>query len=217
VQAVHLPDKISFEAGACLGIPAMTAFHAVELAGATRETTLLVSGGAGSVSQYVIEFAKARGAKVLTTISSPEKAQIARDSGADHTIDYKREDVGARVAELTDKRGVDAVIEMDIAANAKLLPAVLKPRGSVIIYGTGAAEATIPAQWCLMSSIRLQFFLVYELDPIRREHVVHGITRALEHDILSNRTAKPFPLDRIVAAHQAVEDASATGNVIVAL
>jgi NADPH2:quinone reductase len=216
-QAVHLPDKISFEAGACLGIPAMTAFHAVELAGATRETTLLVSGGAGSVSQYVIEFAKARGAKVLTTISSPEKAQIARDSGADHTIDYKREDVGARVAELTDKRGVDAVIEMDIAANAKLLPAVLKPRGSVIIYGTGAAEATIPAQWCLMSSIRLQFFLVYELDPIRREHVVHGITRALEHDILSNRTAKPFPLDRIVAAHQAVEDASATGNVIVAL
>ena len=216
-QAVRLPDKVSFEAGACLGIPAMTAFHAVELAAATKETTLLVSGGAGSVSQYVIEFAKARGAKVITTISSPEKAKIAHDCGADHTIDYKREDVGARIAELTDRRGVDAIIEMDIAANAKLLPAVLKPKGSVVIYGTGAMEATIPAQWCLVSSIRLQFFLVYELDPTRRDHVIHAVNRALEQGILSNRVAPSFALDKIVAAHRAVEDASAAGNVIVAL
>jgi NADPH2:quinone reductase len=216
-QAVRLPDKVSFEAGACLGIPAMTAFHAVELAATTKETTVLVSGGAGSVSQYVIELAKARGAKVITTISSPEKAKIARECGADHTIDYKREDVGERIAEFTDQRGVDAVIEMDIAANAKLIPAVLKPRGSIVIYGTGAMEATIPAQWCLVSSTRLQFFLVYELDPTRREHVIHGVNRALEHGILSNRTAPPFPLEKIVAAHQAVEDGGATGNVIVAL
>ena len=216
-QAVRLPDKVSFEAGACLGIPAMTAFHAVELAAATKETTVLVSGGAGSVSQYVIELAKARGAKVITTISSPEKAKIARECCADHTIDYKREDVGERIAEFTDKRGVDAIIEMDLAANAKLIPAVLKPRGSVVIYGTGAMEATIPAQWCLVSSTRLQFFLIYELDPTRREHVIHGVNRALEHGILSNRTAPPFALEKIVAAHQAVEDGGATGNVIVAL
>jgi NADPH:quinone reductase len=216
-QAARLPDKVSFEAGACLGIPAMTAFHAVELAAATKETTVLVSGGAGSVSQYVIELAKARGAKVITTISSPEKAKIARECGADHTIDYKREDVGERIADFTDKRGVDAIIEMDIAANAKLIPAVLKPRGSIVIYGTGAMEATIPAQWCLVSSTRLQFFLVYELDPTRREHVIHGVNRALEHGILSNRTAPAFPLEKIVAAHQAVEDGGATGNVIVAL
>jgi NADPH:quinone reductase len=216
-QAVRLPAKVSFEAGACLGIPAMTAFHAIELAAATKETTVLVSGGAGSVSQYVIEFAKARGAKVITTTSSPEKAEIARACGADHTIDYKREDVGERIAEFTDKRGVDAIVEMDIAANAKLIPAVLKPRGSVVIYGTGAMDATIPAQWCLVSSIRLQFFLVYELDATRRDHVIHGVNRALEQGILSNRTAPPFPLEKIVQAHQAVENASATGNVIVAL
>jgi NADPH2:quinone reductase len=213
-QAVRLPEKASFEGGACLGIPAMTAFHAVELAGTTKDTTLLVSGGAGSVSQYVIEFAKARGAKVLTTISSPEKAKIAKDSGADQTIDYKREDVAARVAELTDKRGVDAVIEMDVAANAKLIPGVVKPRGSVIIYGTGAVDATIPAQWCLVNSIRLQFFLIYELDPVRREHVVHAINRALEHGILSNRVAEPFALENIIEAHQAVENGSSVGNVI---
>src|SRR5262249_51342591 len=125
-QAVKLPDKISFEAGACLGIPAMTAFHAVALSGAAKGMTLLVSGGAGAVSQYVIQFAKAAGATVLTTISSPEKAKAAQEAGADQTIDYRREDVGARVQELTGKRGVDAVIEMDFAANAKLMPAVLR-------------------------------------------------------------------------------------------
>src|SRR5690242_265004 len=74
-QAVRLPDGVSFEAGACLGIPAMTAAHAVTLAGVTKDTTLLIAGGAGSVSQYAIQFAKIAGAKVITTISSGEKAK----------------------------------------------------------------------------------------------------------------------------------------------
>ena len=101
----------------------MTAFHAVALANVTKDMTLLVSGGAGSVSQYVIQFAKAKGAKVITTISSAEKAKIAREAGADDTIDYKRENVGERVMDITGKRGVDAIIEMDLTANAKLIPA----------------------------------------------------------------------------------------------
>src|SRR5215475_1837803 len=101
----------------------MTDFHAVELAGVDDTTTVLVVGGAGSVSQYAIQFAKARGASVITTISSLDKASAAREAGADHCIDYKREDVGARVADITGKRGVDAVIEMDLSANARLIPA----------------------------------------------------------------------------------------------
>ena len=143
-QAVRLPDNASFEQGATLGIPAMTAYHAIELAGADDSTTLLVSGGAGSVGQYAIQFAKARGATVITTISSAEKAAAARDVGADHCIDYKHEDVGKRVAEITGERGVDAIIEMDLSANAKLIPTVLRPKGSVVVYGTGA-EATDPS------------------------------------------------------------------------
>ena len=158
----------------------MTAIHAVALAGADKGTTLLVAGGAGSVGQYAIQFGKALGATVLATISSPEKAAVAREAGADQTIDYKREDVGERVMELTGKRGVDAVIEMDLAANAKLIPFVLRPKGSVIVYGTGAAAASLPAFFCLTQSIRVQFFLVYELDTRERERAVSGIGRALE-------------------------------------
>jgi NADPH2:quinone reductase len=216
-MAVKLPDKVSFEAGACLGIPAMTAYHAIVLAGLAKGTTVLVAAGAGSVGQYIIQFAKAAGATVLTTVSSAEKAAIAREAGADHAIDYKRDSVGERVMELTDKRGVDAVIEMDIAANAKLLPGVLRPKGSVIIYGTGAAEATIPASFCLVNSIRLQFFLVYELDTAERARTVAAINRALEQGTLVNRVAKPtYALADIVAAHEAVERGT-IGNVIVTM
>lgn len=80
-QAVVLPEKVSFESGACLGIPAMTAAHAVTLAGLGKGTVVLVSGGAGAVSQYVIQFAKAKGSVCLTTISSPEKAKAAWEAG----------------------------------------------------------------------------------------------------------------------------------------
>jgi NADPH2:quinone reductase len=216
-QAVRLPDGTSFEAGACLGIPAMTAFHAIALAGTVKDMTLMVAGGAGSVSQYVIELAKARGASVITTISSDEKAKVAREAGADHAINYKTENVGERVMELTGKRGVDVVIDMDIAANARLMPSVLRPKGSVIIYGTGAAEATIPAQWCLVSSIRLQFFLVYELDAAERQQTIDGITQGLEQGLFQNRIETPFPLAEIAAAHRSVETGAGTGNVIVTL
>src|ERR1051325_2485585 len=170
-QAVELPDKVTFETGACLGIPAITAYHAVALSQAAKETTLLVAGGAGSVSQYVIQFAKMAGATVLTTISSPDKAKAARDAGADHAIDYKRENVGERVMQITGKKGVDTVIEMDLATNAQLIPSVLRPKGSVIVYGTGP-EALLPAAFCLVNTIRLQFFLVYELNAAERKSAV---------------------------------------------
>ena len=215
-QAVVLPEKMSFEAGACLGIPAMTAIHAVGLAHAQKGTFLLISGGAGAVSQYAIQFAKVRGASVITTVSSPQKTKAAREAGADHIIDYKRENVGERVMEITGKRGVDAVIEMDLTANAKLIPGVLRPKGTVIIYGTGP-EAVLPAAFCLVNSIRLQFFLVYELDPAERERAITGINSELRQGTLLNRVAQPtFPLAEAISAHEAVEQGT-LGNVIVTI
>jgi len=212
-QAVPLPDAISFEQGACLGIPAMTAAHAVALA-APKDATLLVAGGAGSVSQYAIQFAKLAGATVITTVSSNEKARVAREAGADHCIDYKREDVGARVMAITAGRGVDAVIEMDLAANARLLPGLLRPKGRVIVYGT-APEAVLPAAFCLVNSIRLQFFLVYELEAAEREAALAAINAALSRGALINRVAQPtYALADTAAAHEAVERGT-IGNVIV--
>ena len=191
----------------------MTAIHAVNLANASADSTLLVSGGAGAVSQYVIQFAKAKKAKVITTVSSPEKAAVAREAGADQVIDYKKENVGERVMDITGKRGVDAVIELDLTANAKLIPSVLRPKGTVVVYGTGP-EAVLPAAFCLVNSIRLQFFLVYELDATERERAVSDINDALKSRMLINRLAHPtFSLAQTAAAHEAVERGS-IGNVI---
>jgi NADPH:quinone reductase len=213
--AVKLPDHVSYEAGACLGIPAMTAYHAVEVAGTAK--TVLVSGGAGGVGHYAIQFAKARGATVITTVSSDAKAKIARDAGADHTIDYKRESVGERVIAITSKAGVDAVIEMDFSGNAKLMPSVLHPRSTVVVYGNSNAEATIPSQFFLQNVITICYIFVYELTQAERDAAVSGINRMLENKTLLNNVALTLPLNDIVAAHEAVEQGKALGNVVVSM
>ena len=213
--ASPLPASASFEAGACLGIPAMTAYHAVAVAQVGKGSKVLITGGAGGVGHYAIQFAKARGATVLTTVSSEAKAALARQAGADHTIDYKREDVGERVAALTGK--VDAVIEMDLAANAKLYPAVLRPRGHIVVYGTGSAEATIPAQPALVNAMKIEFVYVYELTASEREAAVSAINRMLENKTLINNVALTVPLSDIAAAHEAVEGGKIMGNVVVTL
>lgn len=215
--AVPLPAHISDEAGACLGIPAMTAWNAVEVAGAATGKTVLVTGGAGGVGHYAIQFARAKGATVLTTISSEAKAALAKQAGADHTIDYKRENVAERVMALTNKAGINAVVEMDVAANAKLYPGILHARSEVVIYGTGSGESTIPSQFLLVNGIRLQFIYVYELTAAERASAVSGITRMLDNKTLVNNVALTLPLKDIVAAHEAVEQGKAMGNVVVTL
>lgn len=214
-QAVPLPAAIGMEAGACLGIPAYTAYQAVGLAGAREGSTVLVAGGAGAVGHYAIQLAKKRKATVITTVSSPAKAELARQAGADHVIDYRREDVGERVMAATAKRGVDAVIEVDLAANARLLPNVLAPNGVVTIYGSGAAEASIPFQFLLQNNSTLKFFLVYLMPPQERARATADITGMLERGELIHNVARIFDLGDIVAAHEAVEAGTALGNIVV--
>jgi NADPH2:quinone reductase len=213
-QAVALPAHVDFAAGACLGIPALTAWHALALAEASAGTTLLIAGGAGAVAHYAIQFAKARGATVITTISSTAKAEVARAAGADHVVDYIRENVGERVAAITGKTAIDAVIELDLAANAGLIPAVLRPKGTVVVYGTGRPEAQLPASFCLVNSIRLRFMLVYELTADERYRAIADITRMLAANALVHNVAATLPLADIVAAHQMVEQGKAIGNVV---
>ena len=212
IQAVKLPDAISFEAGACLGIPALTAWHAIDIAGTKSGSTVLIAGGAGAVSHYAIQFAKARGAFVLSTVSYDAKANVARDAGADVAINYKTENVGERVMALT-KGGVDAVIELDLNANAAMLPSVLRPRGTVVVYGT-SPQVQFPGSFCLVNNITVKFMLVYELTTDERERAVDDITRMMEAGRLIHNVATTFPLADIVKAHETVEQGKAIGNVV---
>jgi NADPH2:quinone reductase len=213
-QAVKLPDAVGFEIGACLGIPALTASEVVALAGKIEGRPILVAGGAGAVAQYAIQFARMKGATVITTVSSEAKAAHARAAGAEHVIDYKREDVGARVKEITGGEGVAAVLEVDLSANAALAPAVLAPHGHLVVYGTGP-EAQLNASWCLFNAITVHFTLVYELQGETRRRGLREVRDALTAGTLRHTVARRLPLAQIAEAHELVEQGAVMGNVVV--
>jgi NADPH2:quinone reductase len=210
--AVALPDTVEFAVGACLGVPALTAYHAIALDGSMRGKTLLVQGGAGAVAFYAIQFAKLDGATVITTVSSDEKAARARSAGADHVINYRTEDVKARIAEITSGKRVDRIIEVDLKANAMTYPDILVEHGKAVVYGSGAPPVTIPV--LIPTSTTLEFILVYTLSAAQRATYTAALTGLLAAGKLKHAVAEHFPLARIVAAHEAVE-AGAFGNVVV--
>jgi NADPH2:quinone reductase len=212
--AVALPANVEFAIGACLGIPALTAWRAVTLNGGVSRRSVLVTGGAGGVGHYAIQMAKYEGAKVFATVSSPEKAAIAREAGADATIDYRNEDVGSRVRELTGGEGVDRVIELDIAGNAKSSVDALKSGGTLAVYGSNRADFTMPFGPMIVKNVTAAFFIVYELSPAQRREGAAWINSRLAMGHLKTRIAARYPLAEIAAAHVAVESGKSVGNVV---
>jgi NADPH:quinone reductase len=213
-QAAPLPQNTSYAEGACLGIPALTAVQAVRLAGITPGAAVLVAGGAGSVAHYAIQFAKLRGATVLTTVSNEAKAAHAKAAGADVAINYRGEDVAERVKALTGGRGVDAVIELDLTRNAKLYPAIVRPHGRVAVYGMSAAEATLPALWMMQNTVALLPFLIYEISDADRAAGIEEVSRLMAAGKLRHTVAQQLPLERIADAHDIVERGEMMGNVV---
>ena len=214
-QAVKLQDNSSFAEGACLGIPALTAVEAIRRAELAAGHTVLIAGGAGSVGHYAIQFAKRRGARVITTISSDAKAAHAMAAGADATVNYRSGDPGQRIRELAPE-GVDAVIEMDFARNVAYYPQILRPYAKVVVYAT-AAEVTLPSLWLMMNNIRLQYLFLYTVDDAAREAGIAEITAMMEAGTLISTIAREMPLEQIAAAHDMVEQGKVMGNVVLAL
>ena len=213
-QAVPLPDSVDDAQAACLGIPALTALHAVRLAQVRPGMQVLVSGGAGSVGHYAMQFARRQGATVLTTVSTEAKAAHARQAGADHVIRYRDEDVGARVQALTAGRGVDAVIEMDLTANAGLYPACVRPGGTIVVYGMGAMEAPLPTYWFMRNRITLKFEFIYEISAEDRAAGLRELDTLLRDDALQHTVALRLPLAGIARAHDLVEQGQVLGHVV---
>lgn len=213
-QAVRMPDGLGFAEGACIGIPVRTAWQAVHRAQLGPGKSVLVSGGAGSVGHYAIQFAKLQGATVLTTVSSDEKAEHARRAGADHVIRYRDEDAGARVHALTEGRGVDAVVEMDFTANVKLYPACVRAGATVVVYGMGALEAAVPTFWFMRNRIRVEHLYVYEMDAPERELCHREVGAALARGALQHSVARRLPLADIARAHDLVEQGGVLGHVV---
>lgn len=215
-QAVPLPANTSFEAGACLGIPALTAYHAVHCNGGVTGKTVLVAGGAGAVGHYAVQFAKIAGARlVVTTVSGTAKAALARDAGADVIVNYRTEDVAQRCLDLTAGAGVDRIVELDLAANLKTDMAALRRDGEITAYGSGLPEIPVPFFPALLKNLRLQFFIVYNLSDADRKSGLAEVTALLNQDRLKHNVDGRLPLARIAEAHELVESGKAIGNVVI--
>ena len=218
-QAVILPNATDFAAGACLGIPALTAFQAVQLLGDVRDKTVLVIGAASSVGYYAAQMATLAGARVFGTVGSSARAAHARSGGVKETINYKTEAVAARVAQLTDGRGVDAIIDMDFSSTARLLgEGVLAAHGVVACYGSNEnTDIGIAFRAALFGSQTIRFFLVYDLNPADRLRAVTGVNTLLEAGALQHAIGARFALSDTATAHEAVEEGSLVGNVVIDL
>ena len=219
-QAVHLPDNTDFAAGACLGIPALTAWHALDLLGDISGKTILVIGASSSVGHYVTQMAtRDRGAHVIGTVGSNAKVEHARAAGAASTINYKEEDVAAQVLRLTDGRGVDGIVDMDFSTTAALVPSgCLSNHGTIVCYGSNSmGQLEFAFRDMLFRSIALKFFIVYELLPVDRDRACTGISRLLAEGKLEHSIGQSFTIDQIAAAHETVERSSGNiGNVTIA-
>ncbi|MEQ1759946.1 MAG: NADPH:quinone reductase [Vicinamibacterales bacterium] len=215
-QAVTLPQGVDFASGACLGIPALTAFHAVTMDGGVRDKVVLVAGGAGSVGHYAVQFARLKGARrIIASVSSPEKAALAQQAGAHDVINYKTEDLVARVRQLTDGRGVDRIIEVDLAANIAADLDVVAVEGDIVTYGSGEPKIQIPFLPSILKNVRFRFFIVYNLSPLDRASAIADLTMLMTEGQLTHNVAARFPLSSIVQAHETVEQGTAIGNVVV--
>jgi NADPH2:quinone reductase len=227
-QAVRLPDDVSFDAGASLGIPALTAHRCLTVSelgpsrlapGALAARTVLVAGGAGAVGHAAIQLARWSGARVIATVSGDEKAKLAQATGAEHVVNYRSSDALEQIRGLA-PNGVDVVVELAPAANAALDAAVLAPNGAVAIYaGDGGSEFQLSVSELMSRNIRCQFVLVYTVPPAVKDQAVADVSSAAADGALpvgedAGLPLHRFPLERAGEAHAAVERAT-VGKILV--
>jgi NADPH:quinone reductase len=218
--AIPLPENISFTAGACLGVPALTAHRAV-CGGNNVESgsTVLVTGGAGAVGNYAIQWAKWRGATVITTVSRPEQAEIAKLAGADLVVNYKQEDVIGKIREFTGRdRCIDRLVDVNFAANIEIANALLRNNGSIAIYAAEQQDLPpMPVRAWIERNISLQAILVYTMPAAAKLQAITDLAMVLQAGTFRHNIDRQFSLSEIVAAHTHQESGQALGKVIITL
>jgi NADPH2:quinone reductase len=218
LKAVPLPAGVDFTVGACMGIPAMTAHRCVFADGPVTGQTVLVHGGAGAVGYYAVQWARIGGAaRVIATVSRPEQAARATEAGADACIDYRREDVAARIKQICGALpAVDRAVDVAFGVNLPVNLAVLKPGGVITTYASDAQpEPKVPFWPLLAKDITVRFVLVYAMPDKAHADAAAAITDALGKGALKHQVFSVFPLDDIAAAHEATEAMANVGKVLV--
>lgn len=218
IHAVRLPDNTSFDIGAALGVPAITAHTALFCDGPVTGQVILIQGGAGAVSQYAIQFARWNGARVITTVSSEEKAALARNLGADEVIDYRHENVVERAKALAGTNGIDRILEVDFGANLEADHAIIRENGIIASYSsTKDTEPKLPYYAFARKGVTIHFIQGKNLPENRRAAAARDINVLMQRDLLRHPEVKVFPLAETAQAHDLLESGRFAGKVLIAV
>jgi NADPH2:quinone reductase len=226
-HAVALPAGASFDLGASLGIPALTAHRCLTVGaegpdrlapGALTGRTVLVAGGAGAVGHAAIELAVWSGATVLSTVSSAAKGRLAAAAGAHHVVDYRAEDAARAIKEVAPD-GVDLIVEVAPHANQQLDQAILGADATVAAYASDGDVVTLGVRPSMVANLLYQFVLVYTVPTRAKDDAVADVQAAVAAGALRVGEEAGLPLHRFTLeqtgdAHAAVEG-GAVGKVLI--
>ena len=217
-RAPRLPDNTSFEVGACLGIPAMTAHRCVFADGDVAAQTILVTGGAGRVGHYAIQWATQAGATVIATASNNDDKAACVAAGATHVVNHREEDFVGQVLAATDGAPVDRVIDVEFGANLAASIVVLRIGGTIAAYSsTQVTEPKLPFYEMMYKDITLRFVIVYAMPEAAKELAIADINAALAGDKLQHRLAHTLPLAEIAKSNELIEQGSIRGAVVLTI
>ena len=217
-RAVRLPDATGFDIGACLGIPAMTAHRAVFADGDVAGQTVLVTGGAGRVGYYAVQWASQAGATVIATASNDDDVAACEKVGAATVVNHREADIVEQIMAATDGQGVDRVVDVEFGGNLPVSVDVLKIGGVIATYAsTLVPEPKLPFFRMMYKDLTVRMIIVYAMPESAKIYAVDDISLALQNEMLDHRIAATFPLDDIATSNELVEQGNIRGAVVLTI
>jgi len=216
-RAVTLPDNACFEVGACIGIPMMTAHRCVFADGPVDGQTLVITGGAGRVGHYAVQWASQAGAQVIATASNEEDAENCRRAGASVVVNHREEDWAAQTVAANNGNRVDRVIDVEFGANLPIVLDLIRTSGTIVSYSsTVVTEPKLPFYRMMFMDLLIRLVIVYAMPESAKQAAISDIDRALREDRLQHRISHVLGLDEIARAHELIEQGGFRGCVVVA-
>ena len=218
LRAVTLPIEAGFDVGACAGIPIMTAHRCVHADGPIAGQTVLVTGGAGRVGYYAIQWAKMAGARVIASASNPRDEAVCHDAGAKHVFNHREPGWGERVKALNGGKPVDRVIDVEFGANLPEVLDCIRTGGVIATYSsTQVKEPQLPFFRMMYLDLTVHFVIVYSMPEPAKKLAIADITQAFRDGMLQHRIADRVPLSEIARASELVEQGGSNGCVVITI
>lgn len=217
-RAPALPDNASFSIGACLGIPVMTAHRCVFADGDVKGQTILITGGAGRVGHYAVQWARKAGATVIATASNDTDNTCCEEAGAHHVVNHRSDDFAGAIMAATAGAPVDRVVDVEFGANLAVSVEVLRVGGTIATYSsTQISEPKLPFFQMMYKDLTVRMVIVYAMPEAAKQHAIADIDKALSANVLQHRIAHTMPLSDIARANETVEQGGARGAVILTI